>query len=128
MKKLVATLLILCVGPVWAEWVLYNSSIDGDAQFFYDPTTVKGGNIKKAWTKTELKKPLKGPQGNAFSLRTYDEFDCVNERMRTLSFEAFSERNFAGQTLYRSSEPTRWDYVPPQTIQKTLFDNVCGTK
>jgi len=127
MKKLVATLLILCAGPIWAEWVLTSVHHDG-GQIFYDPTTVKGGNIKKAWTKTELKKPIKGPKGDALSFRVYHEFDCVNDRIRTLSFEAFSERNLAGQVIERSSEPTNWDYVPPQTVQKNLFDNVCGKK
>ena len=128
MKKLLATLLILCAGPVWAEWVLYENSIDGDAQFFYDPSTVKGGNINRAWDKTELKKPAKGSQGYALSFRAYNEFDCVNEKVRTLQFEAFSETNLAGKTLSRFSEPSNWEYVAPRTIQKTLFNKVCGKK
>ena len=128
MKKLLATLLILCAGPVWAEWVEYAKTEAGNRHYF-DPSTVKGGNIKRAWDKTEFKEPVKGPQGNANSFRTYYEYDCVNEKVKILQLEAFSETNLAGKSLlYRSSEPRNWEYVPPRTIQKTLFDKVCGRK
>ena len=125
MKKLLATLLILCAGPVWAEWVLYDNSSDGNAQFFYNPSTVKGGDIKRAWHKIELKKPAKGSEGNALSFRYYTEFDCVDEKIRALQFEAFSETNLAGKTLSKLSEKTNWEYVPPNTGLETLLNKVC---
>jgi hypothetical protein len=87
-----------------------------------------GGNIKRAWDKTEFKEPVKGPQGNAISFRTYYEVDCVNEKIRILQFEGFSERNFSGKSIVRSSEPKNWEYVPPGTVGNRLFEFVCEKK
>ena len=125
MKELLATLLILCAGPDWAEWVLYEISTDGDARFFYDPATVRGENIKRVWDKVELKKPSKF---GALSWRAYTEFDCSDGKTRNLQFEAFSKANLGGKTLNSISDPSEWVYVAPQTIEKTLFSKVCGKK
>lgn len=125
MNKLLATLLILGAAPVWAEWVLYDNSIDGNVRFFYDPSTVKGGNIKRAWDKAELKTPM---ESGALSFRSYNEIDCVKEKIRVLQLEAFSKAELAGKTVGSFSEPTGWDYVAPNTIEKRLFNIVCGTK
>ena len=60
MKKLLATLLILCAGPVWAEWVDYGKSEDGDRHYF-DPSTIKGRDTKRVWTRVEA--ATKPPSG-----------------------------------------------------------------
>jgi hypothetical protein len=114
MKKLLATLLILCAGPVWAEWVLYG--VSGSSKHFIDPSTIRGTTLKKAWTKTEFETPDKD---GWLSMRRLIEFDCSDEKLRTLQFDAFDGPNLTGRILetmtFRDNE---WSYAAPETIGK----------
>ena len=123
MKKLLATLLILCTGPVWAGWVHYAESIK-DNQYFYHPSSIKGKTVKKVWTKDEV---LSADLGFR-SRRALWEIDCKDEKIRVLSFHKYSEPNLEGEITETLNEPSSWSYVPPDTIIKKLFDITCGTK
>ena len=49
MRKLLATLLILCAGHVWAEWLPATHVLEDGTQHFIDPSTIKGTHTKKFW-------------------------------------------------------------------------------
>ena len=124
MKKLLATLLILCAGPVWAEWFQYGDS--GSSKYFIDPSTIRGTTLEKAWTKVENETP---DEDGWLSVRRLIEFDCSDEKERLLQFSAFDGPNLTGRVLeahtYRDSE---WVYAAPGTIAASGIEIVCGTK
>ena len=123
MKKLLATLLILCAWPVWAEWVEYGKSEDGD-RYYFDPSTIKGRDTKRVWTRVES--ATKTPSG-WLSARALEEWDCPNERKRILQLETFLQSNLR-QSKDTHSGPFDWGYIAPGTFGKTLLNKVCGKK
>ena len=124
MKKLLATLLILCAGPVWAEWFEFGDS--GSSKHFIDPSTIRGTTLKKAWTKTEFETPDKD---GWLSMRRLIEFDCSDEKLRLLQFTAFDGSNLTGRVVktMRFRDP-EWVYAAPGTIAASGIEIVCGTK
>ena len=123
MKKLLAMLLISCAWPVWAEWVQYSESEEGERHYF-DLSTVKGERVKRIWTRMEAS--TKNPS-DWQSARALEEWDCPNERRRILQLETFLQSNLR-QSKDTHSGPFDWGYVAPGTIQETLFNKVCGKK
>lgn len=125
MKKLLATLLILCAGPVWAEWVLIAANNDGD-RIFYDPLTIRGQTIKRTWTKWELKTI------NDLGMRSgrlLVEIDCPNERSRNLQHTTFDEPGLNGKVVNQQTiSSPQWEYVEPGSVFATVFKTVCGKK
>jgi hypothetical protein len=125
MKKLLATLLILCAGPVWAEWVLYG--VSGSSKHFIDPSTIRGTTLKKAWGKVEYETP--DELDGRLSVRRLIEFDCSDEKLRLLQFTAFDGSNLTGRVVktMRFRDP-EWVYAAPGTIAASGIEIVCGTK
>jgi hypothetical protein len=123
MKKLLAMLLISCAWPVWAEWVQYSESEEGERHYF-DLSTVKGERVKRIWTRMEAS--TKNPS-DWQSARALEEIDCQNDRTRILQAEFFFQPNLK-QLKDRVLRPLDWAYVAPGTIQETLFNKVCGKK
>jgi hypothetical protein len=124
MNKLLATLLILCAGPVWAEWVLYGASQVDGLRIYFDPSTVKGRDIKRVWTRVES--GTKMPSGWR-SARALEEVDCLNDRTRVIQLETFSQPNLK-QIMETASGPSDWNYIAPGTVNKDLFNKVRGKK
>jgi hypothetical protein len=125
MKKLLATLLILCAGPVWAEWVQYSVNDQGE-KFFFDPSTIRGKTIKKVWMKQEL---LSKNEFGWLSYRALNEVDCANERVRSLGATGFSKPKLSGDAVHNFTFPDpSWRYVAPESVDKELFNRTCGTK
>ena len=122
MKKLHATLMILCAGPVWADCVLINDQ-DKELQFC-DPSTNRGGKIKRVWLRAEL--PRTNSNGIR-SLRVLREFDCPNEKQRMLQIESFRESNLINP-IASGLVQDEWKYVSPGTVLNRLFELVCEKK
>lgn len=124
MKKLLATLLILCAGPVWAEWVLYGDT--GSTKHFFDPSTIRGTTLKKAWTKMEYKTPGKD---DWLSVRRLIEFDCSDEKLRHLQISVFDGPNLTGRVLETMTlRNPEWVYAAPGTTNASVIKIVCGKK
>jgi hypothetical protein len=125
MKKLLATLLILCAGPVWAEWFEFGDS--GSSKHFIDPSTIRGTTLKKAWGKVEYETP--DELDGRLSVRRLIEFDCSDEKLRLLQFTAFDGSNLTGRVVktMRFRDP-EWVYAAPGTIAASGIEIVCGTK
>lgn len=125
MKKLLATLLILCAGPVWAEWVMVMEWQDGGSHF-YDPSTIRGQNIKRVWTRVEIS--TKNNSGWR-STRVLVEIDCPDERYKNLQFTAYDEPGLKGRLVdQRTFSSPEWVYVEPETAFSAIFKIVCRKK
>jgi len=124
MKRLLLTLLtaLMLTGPAWAEWVLVSQNDSAD--FYIDPETIrKDGNLVKVWEVQNLTQPsIRG----ALSRRARSEYDCKQERRKTLSISAHSEPMAGGTTILDSTPDSGWREIPPGTVAQTIFQIVCA--
>ncbi len=126
MKKLLLTLVstLMLSGAAWAEWV---KVADNDfADYYIDPPSIqKDGNLRKVWQIQNLKQRDK--EGGELSRRSREEFDCKQERRRTLSFSMHSESMTEGTTLTNvQTENQPWVDLPPNTVGRWVLKIVCA--
>jgi len=121
MIRISAFLLVLFSSPVMAEWVSIFSNTNGD-QVFIDPTSFRGVESRRLWTKTEFATPREFGLSSVVAL---EEFDCVNERKRIHESKAFSLKDLKGEVLRSSASVTPWVNLQPGTSEKKVFDAIC---
>ena len=123
MKKLFLVCLMMLAGSAWAEWVVYAES--EQTTFYFDPATIrKEGNMRRVWVLQDLRKPDK--VGGEMSVRARMEYDCKNERIRTLGLSTHSEPMTGGTVLELGGEKQNWRAIAPETVTETIFNIVCA--
>jgi hypothetical protein len=124
MKKLIfVSLMAMLVGSAWAKWVVYAES--EETTFYFDPATIrKEGNMRRVWVLQDLRKPDK--VGGEMSVRARNEYDCKNERIRTLGLSTHSEPMARGTVLELGGEKQNWREIAPETVNETIFNIVCA--
>ena len=97
MKRLLLALMILAAGSAWAEWVRMGED-SGQVTHYFDPKTIgKEGDLRTVrWLEEFRTKDATG----VLSTRSMYEFDCQQERRRTL---AFSSHPSGGRTARPSA-------------------------
>lgn len=127
MKYYLIALCILIASPAWADWLEVAFS-DGGAITHIDPTTIrKEGNFIKVWTMDNLPSArTMGGINNVWSMRSRMEYDCKQERVRSLSISAHSERYARGEILGQENSPTQWMDIPPNSVGTKVLNWVCN--
>jgi hypothetical protein len=129
MRAVIAAVLLLLAMPVLAqEWVRYGSTLDAGSTFHYVPSTVRvTGSLRRVWQLQNLREP---DSRTVQSRRVLSEFDCKQERMRTLSFEEFDGPLAMGSivTSQTYDPPGNWGFIAPGSIGYTLLQLVCAAK
>lgn len=121
MRAILFFLLVLLAAPTWAEWVKFDSNVNG--VFYADPTTIrKDGQFRRVWVIRDLNKRDKDGK---MSVRILNEYDCKDERARGVSFSSHSEPMAGGKLLTSFNEPTKWNYISPETVGESMLDFVC---
>ena len=104
MRVVLAFLLLMAAAPVRAEWVKVDSgktggffSLSDDIVYYIDPSTIaKEGNIRRVWEIHDLRE--KGSQGERSILASV-EYDCAENRMRTLKAAGKSQKMARGEII-----------------------------
>ena len=123
MKKLLLACMMMLAGSAWSEWVRYAES--EEATFYFDPATIrKEGNMRRVWAIQDLRKPDK--VGGEMSVRLRNEYDCKNERSRTLGLSTHSEPMAGGTVLELGGEKQNWRAIAPESVNETIFNLVCA--
>jgi hypothetical protein len=121
MRILLILALMLLATSARAEWFKY-AETDG-ADLYYDPATIRReGNLRRVWEIQDLKQL--GGSGE-LSRRVLNEFDCKDERVRSLSVSGHSGQMARGNALLSISQTNEWTYIPPDTIFGVLLRIVC---
>jgi hypothetical protein len=63
---------------------------------------------------------------NFKSSRTIEEFDCVNNLSRTISFEWFSETMGSGKRLYKDSNSYPYTKIVNGSLMESVKKRVCN--
>jgi hypothetical protein len=129
--RIVLVLLVLScsVGLAQAEWKkLIDSPTFGGLTVYVEPTSVridKGSGLVKLWILYDYKTGQEGFQARFLSLKMQREYDCKQERSRTLAQSLFGGNMAKGDVIYESPEGT-WISVGPGPIGQSLLGFACS--
>lgn len=95
---------------------------------YADPATIRmAGNMVKMWHLIDYTE-ARGIAGLKpyLSAKAQDEYDCKQERTRTLSISLHSGNMGEDEVLGTSTDPGKWRPVSPDTLVETLWEFACG--
>lgn len=126
MKKIIFTLLIIAfAGFAHGAWTSIAISNKGD-EFFIDTQTLKkDGSSRKVWTLTNYVSHMEYKQQKVVSTKEFVEFDCANDRSRSLTHYLYSEKNGQGTIIDTLNEPPVWSYAVPDSAYYSVLKRVC---
>lgn len=133
MKHLLISLLIFTSTSLLAQqWTPIATSVDGTVSNLDLSTLRKEGDNRRVWVLENFseKKPsmFLSDSSGVFSMRYRMEYDCKNERQKTLSYTFFTEKEAKGTVSSKSDLPTNWVDVAPGTAGWKLMETACKTK
>jgi hypothetical protein len=96
------------------------SAPGGSAVVYAHPARDAPDGDKRVWTRMFLATPDDG----ARALVGLEEFDCDQQRYRTIQSTAFGDRGMRNN-IGTSSTPSEWDYYAPQSIAYYAAQMVC---
>ena len=118
-----ATLLMLAPLLAGAEWVRMGED-NQQITHYFDPSTIgKEGDLR---TVRWLEEHRKHSPGGVLSTRSMLEFDCLQERRRTLAFSSHSELWAKGRTVGSGHRPSDWEAVAADTFAGEFRKLVCS--
>ena len=132
-RRIVLVLLILscCVGLAQAEWKqLTDSPNFGGFVVYVEPTSVridKGSGLVKMWILYDFKTGQQGYQVRYLSMKIQRQYDCKQERSRTLTQSFFGDNMAKGDVISTESTEGTWIPVGPGTIGQSLLGSACSS-
>lgn len=125
MKKLVFVLLLLSA-PAWAEWTLVALNDNEKTVVYADLATIrKSGNMAKMWSLYDYKTVRRVVAVSILSHKDQNEYDCGEERYRTLYSSWYSGNMGSGDSVFSDSDPKKWDPLPPESVIESLWKVAC---
>lgn len=124
MRNIIAVALMTLAFAVEADWEKLTS--DEKMAIYIDRASIRDkANERRVWLLADYKKPPKIGSIPFMSARMLEEFECSEERFRTLSLTGFSAAMGNGKAVYRDDHPTHWHYAAPGVAMGVIMTNVC---
>lgn len=127
MRKAVLMMILAVVSSsAMAEWV--KVSVNEDFISYANPATIlKNGNMVKMWCLYDFNAPQRmGDNRPYLSVKEQNEFDCKEEKMRTLSSSSHSGAMGGGIVIRANSEPGKEKPFLPGSAGEVLYKFACG--
>jgi hypothetical protein len=109
-------------GLALADW----EAVDENylAVVYIDPDKIRASSVfPQAWHLIDLRQRAKT---GAMSRLALMEYDCQDQRRRTLAFASKAEPMGEGKTLFTSSVATPWKAVAADTVEHKVMLMLCG--
>ena len=129
MKKVwLALLFAVAYSPSWAAWVEIGSNESGT--FYVDPPSMqRSGDTVKMWYMIDFKRTQMDSNTKPFlSSKDHSEYDCPQERSRTVYYNNYSEKMGGGKIIFTLKDPLQWRPTTSGTIAATLLKIACSKK
>lgn len=125
---LVAVLCLSIGGPAYAKWVPLGDN--NKMTVYADPDTIRRkGNLVKIWVLMDYKTAQTSAAGKSYlSSKGQSEFDCAEERRRTLAYRFFSGHMGKGNVVFTNSDEDKWEPVEPGSVGQIMWKLACGKK
>lgn len=119
---------ILLLWLAWQPWLALAEweAVDENylAVVYIDPDKVRASSVfPQAWHLIDLRERAKT---GAMSRLALMEYDCHDQRRRTLAFSSKSEAMGEGKTLFTSAVSTPWKSVSGDTVGEKVLIMLCG--
>ena len=127
MKRLLIGLMLLVTATAaTAEWTGVGGN-DNYIQYADRATIRRNGNLVKMWDLADFKTVETVPGYFHLSSKAQSEYDCKEEKSRTLAFTWFSAQMGSGNVVYNTSETSmKWEPIALGSIGETLWKIACG--
>ena len=124
---LLLTLLLLSMGPAYAEWVKINES--DTFTVYADPDTIsRKGDLVKMWILYDYK-TLQLSTGVAHLSDSIQlEANCTEKLQRRLAYTWWSGNMRDGNVVFSHSGEGNWIPIGPGTVGHTVWSFACGKK
>lgn len=129
-RRIVLVLLVLScsVGLAQAEWEEVTGS--DNVTVYIDPTTHlidKQSGLVKMWILYDSTTATKLSERSSFlSFRSHVQYDCNEERVRSLQASYFEGHMANGKVVSSNSTEGQWYPVAPGSIGETLWELACS--
>ena len=126
--RLLAIILFVAASNAWADWTLLGTvESRGGVEYYFDESTIaKSGDRVSLWM-MEDHKVAQPYSGKTFlSQKVQHEFDCANNRRRTVQSAIYSQRKAEGDALKEFPNPNSWRPIAPGTIGAAILKIACG--
>ena len=122
--KYIAIILLTFSFGAEAEWE--NLITDEKMTVYIDRSSVRDiSNGRRVWLLSDYKRPPNVGPHPFISTKMLEEFDCNEEKFRTLSLAGYSEKMGNGKKVYRNDHPTHWHYISPGLTMGAVIKAVC---
>ena len=128
-KFLVAVIAITSssIALAQAKWVMLHE--DDRFSYYVDINSVKKNNqFARAWTLIEYKTPRQNGYFLTKSLVSLEEYDCKEDKTRTLSQTQYTGSMGQGEKLSVDLSNEKWVYIIPNSINDSMEKFTCKKK
>ncbi|TKB89548.1 MAG: hypothetical protein E8D41_13150 [Nitrospira sp.] len=120
------TLLVLNSSAAYAEWVKVSDRDEAGKTVYVDPATIRrNSNLVKMWQFYDYQTVQTVGGIRFLSNKVEWEFDCVEERSRSLGLKEFSGNMGSGTVVFTNSQVGKWLPVVPGTIGYSVWKVAC---
>jgi surface-adhesin protein E len=123
------TLLVLSSEPVYAKWVSFEKSDEEGKTAYVDKGTIRRkGDQVKMWHLFVFNTAQTDGGLSFLSITVQTEWDCAEERHRSLAFIRYSGNMRRGKMVNMESIPNIWEPVAPDSLGQRMLKVACGKK
>lgn len=128
---LLISLLVLSVGPVYAEWVPVGGKLEEGLTgytVYVEPDTIRrNGEVVKLRALMDFYTMQTEPSPPYLSVQSQREFDCIEERVRLLALTAFSGNMGTGKVVFNYTDSNDQGISIEQgSVAQSLWKFVCS--
>jgi hypothetical protein len=120
------TLLLLSSGPAYAEWVSIDANNQRGRTVYTDPDTIRlKGDVVTMWSLNDYKTTQTMGSTSYLSSKVQTEYDCAEERIRTLASTFFSGNMGSGEVVFSISKEGEWQLLEPGSLGQSEWEVAC---
>ena len=128
-KAILMLLLAIMSSDAMAEWARVGTASNETVTFYADPATIrKTGSRVKMWSLSDYKTVRQSRGMQFMSMMEQNEYDCKEEKSRTLYISVHSENMGRGNIVHNDDETSDWSPVLPSSIIESLWKFACGKR
>jgi len=127
---LLIAVLLMSVGPAYADWVFVDKDNHPEYVVYVDPDTIRrNGEVVELRALLDFETTQTVPSPPYLSVKAQREINCAEERIRLLAMTAFSGNMGSGEVVYRYSDSNDQGIsVEPGSVAESLWNVVCDEK
>jgi hypothetical protein len=127
-KKLLTIFLLLFSINGYCQWKQVSES-DSSTVYIELSSVKRMGKSVRVWSLYNFINPLEfGKSGTYRSLKSYDEYDCVEDRSKNLAMLFYSGDMGEGVNIHTSDKVGDWRFHSPGSIGLSLLKSSCRLK